>query len=258
MKKSFIAFVLALLTMPGLSAQNSKLLVVYKVRNGAIVNHASLLSSGDAALFMTDSVLHVNKNILNKDEEGVYHIRQKKVKISSRSLYSKINSAILYLKAKTSKGTPELYRDSLPDYTWNLIKGETKKIGGFVCHKATTQFRGSKIVAWYTPKISIPFGPWKLKGLPGLILELYNPDGPQMRHWTAKTIKYPYDINKDFNLDPPINELVVIPYKDLIVSFEEKFMKKSKRLDAADPRGTKTKTSGVKRNGIEKKYEWEK
>lgn len=53
---------------------------------------------------------------------------------------------------------------------WN-ITGETKKIGKFVCQKALGEFRGRTYYAWFAPEIALGFGPWKLNGLPGLILE---------------------------------------------------------------------------------------
>ncbi len=41
---------------------------------------------------------------------------------------------------------------------------------GFVCYRATTRYGGREWQAWFAPEIPIPAGPWKLRGLPGLIL----------------------------------------------------------------------------------------
>ena len=69
------------------------------------------------------------------------------------------------------KHQPLIVREpKLPKINWHLID-EHKKIGKFNCQKATTTFRGRKYEAWFTPEIPIPTGPWKLHGLPGLILE---------------------------------------------------------------------------------------
>lgn len=60
---------------------------------------------------------------------------------------------------------------------WNL-ENETKIIDGFKAYKATLNMfndRTSKytiVEAWYTPEISLPYGPAGFGGLPGLILEL--------------------------------------------------------------------------------------
>ena len=73
-------------------------------------------------------------------------------------------------------------------FKWNL-SNETKKIGSFLCYKATTTFRGRHYIAWYSPDIPLSFGPWKLQGLPGLILEAY--DEGQDINYFFKSIEYP-------------------------------------------------------------------
>jgi len=67
----------------------------------------------------------------------------------------------------------------LEPMVWELTQ-ETKKIGEYNCYKAITsqKVEGRKgtmyrsIIAWYTPRISVPFGIQNFNGLPGLILEL--------------------------------------------------------------------------------------
>lgn len=56
------------------------------------------------------------------------------------------------------------------------ITDEIKKIGKFECQKAIGEFRGRTYHAWFTSEIALGFGPWKLNGLPGLILEAYDTD----------------------------------------------------------------------------------
>lgn len=48
---------------------------------------------------------------------------------------------------------------------------ETKEILGYVCKKATCTFRGRTWTAWYSMEVPVPDGPWKLCGLPGLIMQ---------------------------------------------------------------------------------------
>ena len=60
---------------------------------------------------------------------------------------------------------------------WKLSR-KTKKIGDFICYKATTMKsvpRDFLVKAWYTPDIPIALGPNNRVGeLPGLILELHD------------------------------------------------------------------------------------
>ncbi|MGB5980543.1 MAG: GLPGLI family protein [Nonlabens sp.] len=57
---------------------------------------------------------------------------------------------------------------------WNIHRDKTKQLEGLKCILATGTFRGRDYHAWFTPDIPYPFGPWKLHGLPGLIVEAYD------------------------------------------------------------------------------------
>lgn len=58
--------------------------------------------------------------------------------------------------------------------SWNLIADSTRDILGYHCRLAETHFKGRLWLAWYAVDIPIDNGPWKLQGLPGLILEAYD------------------------------------------------------------------------------------
>ena len=61
------------------------------------------------------------------------------------------------------------YEEAIPAFSWQLAEGDTLIIG-YPCHKAVCQFRGRTWKAWYTLDLPFDNGPWKLGGLPGLIL----------------------------------------------------------------------------------------
>ena len=69
--------------------------------------------------------------------------------------------------------------------------------GNFECKKAVGIFRGREYTAWYTENIPIPYGPWKLQGLPGLILEAYNAE--QEIYFVAKNINYPSESSTEIS-----------------------------------------------------------
>lgn len=66
-----------------------------------------------------------------------------------------------------------LLEDVFPVMEWD-IEDETKEIGGYNCQKAVTAFKGRNYVAWFASELPFPFGPWKLHGLPGLILAAHD------------------------------------------------------------------------------------
>lgn len=67
------------------------------------------------------------------------------------------------------------------------ITDETKDILGYQCFKAIADFRGRRWTAWFAPEIPVQDGPWKLCGLPGLILEAG--DNLNEYHFLASALK---------------------------------------------------------------------
>ena len=61
--------------------------------------------------------------------------------------------------------------DSLWPMEWN-IREDKKQIGELSCQLATCIFRGRNYQAWFATEIPVSAGPWKMGGLPGLIVEL--------------------------------------------------------------------------------------
>lgn len=61
------------------------------------------------------------------------------------------------------------YEEAIPTFAWELAEGDTTIIG-YPCHKAVCHFRGRTWTVWYALDLPFDNGPWKLGGLPGLIL----------------------------------------------------------------------------------------
>ncbi|MDE7345201.1 MAG: GLPGLI family protein, partial [Muribaculaceae bacterium] len=68
------------------------------------------------------------------------------------------------------------YEQKLPLMTWDETE-ETSDICGYQCRKATGEYGGRKWEAWYAEEIAVPFGPWKILGLPGLVLKATDESG---------------------------------------------------------------------------------
>ena len=89
------------------------------------------------------------------------------------------------------------------------ITGEQKKVGAYLCQKATYQDTSTSVVAWFTPMIPVSIGPDKYSGLPGVILHMDFDDG--LRQITATNIDL-----KDLSED-----VIVKPSKGKKISQEE-------------------------------------
>jgi len=94
------------------------------------------------------------------------------------------------------------------NFSWTLTS-ESKKIEGFNCQKAVLS-TDSKIVAWFTRDIPVYAGPGYISGLPGLVLEYYNP---------GKAVAYKVTALVSTNI--PQNKFRDIPKGVILVSKSE-------------------------------------
>jgi len=68
---------------------------------------------------------------------------------------------------------PYIINDVLPAINWH-ISSNTANFGELHCQKATCHFKGRDYTAWFCPDLPVRVGPWKLNGLPGVIVEAYD------------------------------------------------------------------------------------
>lgn len=68
------------------------------------------------------------------------------------------------------------YEEDIPQLNWE-VGDSSKTILGYDCFIASVDYHGRKWIAWFTPEIPVVAGPWKLQGVPGLILEAATEDG---------------------------------------------------------------------------------
>ncbi|MDR1544488.1 MAG: GLPGLI family protein [Prevotellaceae bacterium] len=103
---------------------------------------------------------------------------------------------------------------------WNVVADSAKAVGNYQCIMATINLCGYEITAWFAPEIPTISGPWRLWGLPGLIVEAKSTDG-------AINIEL---ISFEKTLYPPKKPIVIttMTKKECIVLLE-KTMKKMQR-----------------------------
>ncbi|NJO00587.1 MAG: GLPGLI family protein [Bacteroidia bacterium] len=61
-------------------------------------------------------------------------------------------------------------------FSWSIHTDTDTTLLGYRCQKATTEFRGRKYTAYFSPELAPTGGPWKFDGLPGMILYVYSQD----------------------------------------------------------------------------------
>jgi len=69
--------------------------------------------------------------------------------------------------------TTYLIEEPAPAIAWK-ITADTASFGTLHCQKATGHLLGRDYTAWFCPDVPFHAGPWKLNGLPGLIVEAYD------------------------------------------------------------------------------------
>lgn len=86
------------------------------------------------------------------------------------------------------------YDEPLNEIQWT-ISDSTANVLGYECVMAQTDYHGRHWTAWFAPEIPLPDGPWKLCGLPGLVLRAESGDDFLFE---AKSIE------KSDNVIPPV------------------------------------------------------
>lgn len=160
------------------------------------------------------------------------------------------------VETRSLKGKNYLVTDQFPGLVWNTNYSETDSIGKFICRKATAEYRGTTLIAYYTDEIPVPAGPYKFGGLPGLIVMLYN-ESANPNYWLLQELTYPYNGNI------PVNEKHIYSLPKLSL---EEYVRKDEAQTEQQMRIMQSKMpviDGVTverhkvRGAVEQVYEWE-
>lgn len=106
---------------------------------------------------------------------------------------------------------------------WKLID-ETKIINTIICKKAEVNFKGRNWIAWYSPEIPLPYGPYKFSGLPGLIVKI-----------TDDKKEYDFELVKSIPASKLKDKLITIKksrYTEAIETTQQKLKQASRNADA--------------------------
>jgi len=176
-------------------------------------------------------------------------------------VYRNFNRKVIIYRATKRPPLPAfIVQDEWLDIHWE-IGSDSKIIKGYVCKKATGTFRGRTYTAWFTEQIPYRYGPWKLFGLPGVIIAAT--DAEHQVVFNAKNICYPCS-NKDSIMQP--EEDIVKSLKEY-VGFKDHLLENVRdTLQAKAPEGIRITLENApspatihanRQYAMEKVYEWE-
>lgn len=119
-----------------------------------------------------------NDDYFRKDSIFTYKFKDMTPSYSCESvpceeLFSEIGSCKMMVFNRLPGGDAELiaYEEPLPQIDWDVSETESRLISRYACRSAEGTFGGRKWKVWFTTDIPLAYGPWKLAGLPGIILE---------------------------------------------------------------------------------------
>ena len=127
--------------------------------------HATLRIEGEQSLFTmkadADNIQDSHLVMADLESDSIF------------TVFKDMESNSLLFQMNDLNQRPVYYADTLYPMHWNMTD-DTMVILNVSCKKATTTFKGRFYTAWYADEIPIMNGPWKLGGLPGLIMEAYD------------------------------------------------------------------------------------
>lgn len=78
-----------------------------------------------------------------------------------------------------------VYDEKIPETNWSVRTDTTKIMQGYTCVLAEGECGGRKWIVWFTPEVPLDAGPWKLSGLPGLIMQAHDANKEYIFELTA-------------------------------------------------------------------------
>lgn len=202
-----------------------------------------------------NSTLFINNYISkfeysNKDKEDLEVINDNNVNIiiADTTKYTIItnlrNNNRYYFNSSDSNN---IIAANIEKLNWHIIKDTVKIIGNHNCNFASTVFRGRKYYVWFASDINTGFGPWKLNGLPGLIIEAID-ETKEVAFYLESIESYPNIIEEiDFSDKKIFTEA---EYK---IKFEKKIEDLVSKIKSKVSRGDNVK---VEINVAKKKLEY--
>ncbi|HRF86648.1 MAG TPA: GLPGLI family protein [Alloprevotella sp.] len=187
MKQTTTFLFLCFVAIAAIAQQKADIEVGYmahhpNLRNGKddLTSQYILLANADGSKFFSPKTEYVDS--LNSTPNGKAKLNEMKrnaylggklddIPRSDGSYYVvKSSTANKYIYYDNSGLEKYMYEEQIAKLGWE-ITDSTKNVLGYECIMATVDYHGRRWTAWFSPGIPMNAGPWKLAGLPGLILE---------------------------------------------------------------------------------------
>lgn len=117
--------------------------------------------------FKSDSVLYAGGSYI---AAGLFFNEKANPVFSQDCYYKDLKTGRLTFTGRLA-ADDFLYEEDVPAVQWE-ITDEKKNVCGWTCRQAIGSFRGRFYYAWFADQLPSSAGPWKLGGLPGIILAL--------------------------------------------------------------------------------------
>jgi GLPGLI family protein len=165
-----------------------------------------LCNASESVYFSRDAKNFYSVLSGKKEDNGANVI---KTALGTIPKYPKNNSSLYRSNGKLTASMPVgkyIFSFEEPELIWEILS-DIKEIKGFKCRLAKTKTdTGDDFFAWYTEDIAIPEGPFRFKGLSGMVLEVYN---------KSRTIEiYATNIKKSDEIIEPIPYLSAVKAKN--------------------------------------------
>ncbi len=251
--KNILAFIL--LTIFGFVSSQSKILIEYDYNFANMRSMKSFVISDqkNSYFFFANDPAGNFKKLIESDFNAVNPYYVFNYDYTNENMYQRV---FMYPK-QVKQPLPKIASERLDNLNWN-ISNQSKQILGYKAFLATTTFRGRDYSVWFTKDINAEMFPWKLKGLPGVILEFEDKEG--FIKGIAKTISLNSKEEvptKVLNVFEKKASETPMPFKQLIQLENEVLQDNMNKSIAALPPGIEYEVPNIREVSLERSFEWQ-
>lgn len=128
------------------------------------------LSSSPEGKAKLDEIIRANCLVMHPDGYQYWDLTKGSVKNIYTYIFNDISTGAQTVFDEWAE-EPHYYTEPLDEQTWEIVADSITSVLGYDCVMAKSDYHGREWTAWFTPEIPLNFGPWKFRGMPGLVLK---------------------------------------------------------------------------------------